>query len=65
MNLDKLFEWIIVIVLTCAATGNLDNLTAWIHRSQAKLIHESRASSWGSPSIFSRSHNHHRKVGNL
>lgn len=65
MNLDKLFEWVIVIVIGFAFTGNLDKLTRWVYRAQAKLVYESRASNWGSPSIFknpknndSNSHRH-------
>lgn len=56
MNLDKLFEWIIVIVIGFSITGNLDKLTHWVYRAQAKLMYEARASNWGSPSIF-RSNN--------
>lgn len=52
MNLDKLFEWVVVIVMGFALTGNLDTLTRWVCRAQAKLVYESRASNWGSPSIF-------------
>lgn len=52
MNLDKLFEWIIIIVSCFAVTGNLDTLTRWVYRAQAKLVYESRASNWGSPLVF-------------
>lgn len=52
MNLDKLFEWIVVIVIGFALTGNLAKLTRWIYVAQAKVIHESRASTWGNPNIF-------------
>lgn len=52
MNLDKLFEWIIIVVIGFAVTGNLDKLTYWVYQAQAKVIFESRASTWGNPSIF-------------
>ena len=52
MNLDKLFEWVVIIVIGFAMTGNLEKLTQLIYVAQAKVIYESRASSWGSPSIF-------------
>lgn len=52
MNLDKLFDWIIIVVIGFALNGNLDRLTHWVYRAQAKVIYESRASAWGSPSIF-------------
>ncbi len=54
MNLDKLFEWVVAIVIGFAVTGNLDTLTRWVYHAQAKLVYESRASNWGSPSIFKR-----------
>ncbi len=52
MNLDKLFDWVIVIVIGFATAGHLDTLTNWVYRAQAKLVYESRASNWGNPSIF-------------
>lgn len=52
MNLDKLFEWVIVVVIGFALTGNLDKLTYWVYRAQAKVLYQSRSSAWGSPSIF-------------
>ena len=41
MNLDKLFAWIIGVVMTFAATGQLDTLQSWIWKAQAKVIYES------------------------
>lgn len=52
MNLDKLFDWVIVIVIGFATAGHLDTLTNWVYRAQAKLIYEIRASNWGNPSVF-------------
>lgn len=52
MNLDKLFEWVVVIVMAFALTGNVDTLTRWVYRAQAKVVYESRASNWGTPSIL-------------
>lgn len=52
MNLDKLFAWVIAVVLAFATTGNLDVLQNWIWRAQAKVIYESRTSTWGSPRFF-------------
>lgn len=54
MNLDKLFTWIVGIVIVSAAVGHLDDLQDWVWRAQAKVIYESRSSQWGSPAIFSR-----------
>ncbi len=52
MNLDKLFAWIVGVVLAIAVTGQLDVLQAWVGRYQAKVIYESRSSTWGSPRFF-------------
>lgn len=52
MNLDKLFEWVIVVVIGFALTDNLYRFTLWVYHAQAKIIYESRASAWGNPSIF-------------
>lgn len=37
-----------------ALSGKLDTLISWIYRAQAQLVYESRASHWGSPSIFNK-----------
>ena len=52
MNLDKLFSWIVGIVIACAAVGQLDALQNWVMRAQARVIYESRSSTWGSPRFF-------------
>ena len=52
MNLDKLIEWAVVVVLGFAATGHLGDLQRWIWREQAKVIYASRASAWGTPTLF-------------
>ena len=52
MNLEKLFTWIAGVVIAFAVTGNLHVLQAWIWKAQAKIIYESRSSTWGSPRFF-------------
>ena len=52
MNLDKLFDWVIAIVIGFTTVGHLDTLTNWVYRAQARLVYESRASNWGNPSVF-------------
>ncbi len=52
MNFEKLFAWIVPIVIAAAITGNVDKLQKWIWSAQAKLIVESRTSNWGSPKFF-------------
>lgn len=53
MNLDKIFTWIAGVVIAFAITGQLDLLQAWIWKAQAKVMYESRTSTWGSPRFFS------------
>jgi hypothetical protein len=52
MNLDKLFAWVMGVVLVFAAAGRLDVLQNWIWRAQARVVYESRTSTWGSPRFF-------------
>lgn len=54
MNLDKLTSFVISVVMAAAimGMGNLDRLQLWVLKSQSKLLYESRASAWGSPSVF-------------
>lgn len=52
MNLDKLFSWIAGIVIAFAVVGKLDVLQMWIWRAQARVVYESRTSTWGSPRFF-------------
>lgn len=52
MSLEKLFTWIMGVVIAFAAAGQLDVLQAWVWRAQAKVIYESRTSNWGSPRFF-------------
>lgn len=49
MNLEKLITWSATVVLGFAAIGKLDTLQLWIWKAQARVVHESRASAWGSP----------------
>lgn len=53
MNLDKLMAWVVAVVLVFASTGNIDTFQKWVWKAQAKVICESRSSSWGSPRFFS------------
>lgn len=54
MNLDKLFSWIAGVVIAFAVIGKLDVLQTWIWRAQAKVVYQSRTSTWGSPRFFSQ-----------
>jgi hypothetical protein len=52
MSLENLVKWVIGIVMASAAVGHLDTLQSWIWRAQAKVVIESRTSTWGSPRFF-------------
>lgn len=52
MNLDKLFAWVTSLVIAFALSRRLDLLQRWIWQAQAKIIYESRTSTWGSPRFF-------------
>lgn len=51
MNFDKLFTWIVAVVLGYAAVGKIDTLQRWIWTAQAKVV-AVRTSNWGSPKFF-------------
>ena len=46
MNFDKLTNFAITIVLAAALAGNLDSFTKWVYVARAKLLYESRTSTW-------------------
>jgi hypothetical protein len=52
MNFDNLIKSATAIVLAAAMTGHLGDLQLWVWKAQAKLLYESRTSTWGSPHFF-------------
>lgn len=52
MNFDKLFASIAGIVIAFAACGQLETLQRWVWQAQARVVYESRTSTWGSPRFF-------------
>ncbi len=54
MNFDKLITWATGVVLAAALAGHLDELQLWVWKAEAKLVHDSRTSTWGSPRFFGR-----------
>ena len=54
MNLANLIKWSMGIVLSLATVTHIDDIHQRILKIQARLIYESRASSWGSPSFFAK-----------
>lgn len=57
MNLDKLTDFAIGIVIAAALSGNLPTFTKWVQIQTAKVLWESRSSTWGSPLFFEKSKN--------
>ncbi len=53
MNLGKLGDFAIGVVIAAAIAGNLDRLNRWVQVATAKVLWESRASTWGSPRFWS------------
>jgi hypothetical protein len=52
MNLDRISSWAAAIVLAFATVGRLSAFQNWIWKAQARVIHESRTSTWGSPRFW-------------
>jgi hypothetical protein len=52
MNLDRLWDFVIPVVMGFAITGNLDQIQRWVWMAQARLVYESRTETWGSPRFF-------------
>ena len=49
MNFEKIGQFAVGIVIAAAIAGNLDTLNRWVYIATAKLLYESRTSTWGSP----------------
>ena len=52
MNFDNLIKWATGVVLAAALSGHLGDLQFWVWKAQARLLYESRTSTWGSPHYF-------------
>ena len=52
MNLSNLTDVAVSIALSAALMGNLDKLQMLVWKAQARLLYESRTSTWGSPDFF-------------
>lgn len=52
MNLLELVKWAVVVVIGFSSIANIDEIQKQTFRAQARLIYESRTSTWGSPSFF-------------
>ncbi|MGZ3745286.1 MAG: hypothetical protein ACXVB1_04195 [Pseudobdellovibrionaceae bacterium] len=52
MNLEKLIDFSVTVVLAVALTGNLEKFTRFIQLQTLKLVYESRASNWDRPPML-------------
>jgi hypothetical protein len=57
MNLDNLTDFAIKVVLAVALAGQLPQFTKWVQIQTAKVLWESRTSTWGSPLFFENQEN--------
>ena len=53
MSLSNLIQWCVGIVIAWSAVAHIDGIQRSVLKAQAVLIHESRASNWGSPKFLS------------
>ena len=49
---EKIAALSLAVVMAAAASGNVGTLQVWIWKQEAKLLYESRTSTWGSPRFF-------------
>lgn len=56
MNLDKLTDLAIGVVIAAALSGNLPEFTKWVQIQTAKVLWVNRTSTWGSPLFFEKRH---------
>ncbi len=65
MNLGRLSEFAIGVVIAAALAGNLGTLTRWVERQTAELLWSSRSSTWGSPRFWPEQDLKSNKANNL
>ncbi len=52
MSLNNLIQWCVGVITAWSAVEHIDDIHRGILKTQAVLLYESRASSWGSPDCF-------------
>lgn len=52
MNLGNLIFWSASVITSLAGVHSIDAIQRAIWKAQARIIYESRASTWGSPDCF-------------
>ncbi len=54
MGLENLIKLAVALTIAAALTGRLPAITRAVQIAQIKLVHDSRASKWGSPDLLFR-----------
>ncbi len=49
---EKIAAFCLAVVMAAAVSGNLGKLQLWVWQHEAKLLYESRTTTWGSPRFF-------------
>ena len=62
MGFDKIGQIAAAVVIAAALAGNLDTLNRWVQVATAKLLWESRTSTWGSPKFWPENENKFNKL---
>lgn len=55
MGFEKVGQLAATLVIAAALIGHLDSLNHWVQVATAKLVWESRTSTWGSPRFWPES----------
>jgi hypothetical protein len=56
MGLNNLIRLAVSLTIAAALTGHLPAITRAVQIAQIKLVHESRATKWGSPDLLYSKH---------
>lgn len=64
MNFDNLTDFAIKVVLAAALAGQLPQFTKWVQIQTAKVLWESRTSTWGSPLFFETQNSNFKTTSN-
>ena len=62
MGMEKVGQFAVTVVIAAAVAGHLDSLNRWVQVATAKLVWESRTSTWGSPRFFPEGYSAPAKV---
>lgn len=52
LNLSRLADFAIMVVIASAIAGNLNSFNRWVHKHTIELLWASRTATWGSPHFW-------------